>query len=29
VPMKRAAITAGLVWLVSLLPALYQAISAG
>lgn len=27
-PMKRAAITAGLVWLVSLLPALYQAISA-
>lgn len=26
-PMKRAAITAGLVWLVSLLPALYQAIS--
>ncbi len=29
VPMKRAAITAGLVWLISLLPAVYQAISAG
>lgn len=29
VPMKRAAVTAGLVWLVSLLPALYQGISAG
>jgi Yip1 domain. len=29
VPMKRAAITAGLVWLVTLLPSLYQAISAG
>lgn len=29
VPMKRAAITAGLVWLVSLLPSIYQAISAG
>jgi hypothetical protein len=28
-PMKRAAITAGLVWLVSILPSLYQAISAG
>jgi hypothetical protein len=27
-PMKRAAITAGLVWLVTLLPGLYQAISA-
>ena len=27
--MKRAAVTTGLVWLVSLLPALYQAISAG
>ena len=29
VPMTRAAITAGLVWLVSLLPGLYQAISTG
>jgi len=29
VPMKRAAITAGLVWIISLLPALYQGISAG
>ena len=29
VPMKRAAITAGLVWLVSLLPGLYTAISQG
>lgn len=28
-PMKRAAITAALIWLVSLLPGLYQAISAG
>lgn len=28
-PMKRGAITAGLIWLVSLLPALYQAISTG
>jgi hypothetical protein len=29
VPMKKAAITAGLVWLVTLLPALYSAISTG
>lgn len=29
VPMKRAAIASGLVWLVSLLPALYTAISSG
>jgi hypothetical protein len=29
VPMKRAAIASGLVWLISLLPALYTAISSG